>query len=171
MSVDGFHPNDIHNDFLFHALMRAHFNARQSGLSRQDLPNLGSPMLLFVLGDLADRDAPAPSQKELATILRISPATVATSLKSMEREGFIFRKTDERDSRRNLIFLTERGRQAISTSRQVFLHVDEYMFHGFSEEEREQVYQLHQRMLQNLYQIGGNQDFAPPPPPPPPHRK
>ena len=171
MSVDVNSPPNLHSDFLFHALMRAHFNARQAGLSQQALPNLGSPLILFVLGDLEDQGAPAPSQKELADILHISPATVATSLKSMEREGFIGRKTDERDSRRNRISLTEQGRQALFTSRQVFLHVDEYMFHGFSEEERRLVYQLHLRMLQNLYQIGGNQDFAPPPPPPPPYRK
>ena len=167
MPVNPHHPPELRSDFLFHALMRAHFNARQAGLSRQALPNLGSPMILFALADLADRGEPAPSQKDLANILRVSPATVATSLKSLEREGFISRRTDERDSRRNLIFLTEQGNEALLTSRQVFVHVDEYMFHGFSPEEREQVYQLHRRMLQNLYQIGGNQDFAPPPPPPP----
>ena len=92
MSVNAPHPPELHSDFLFHALMRAHFSARQAGLSRQALPNLGSPMILFALADLADQGAPAPSQKDLADILRISPATVATSLKSMEREGFISRR-------------------------------------------------------------------------------
>ena len=182
MPVDPSRRSDVRSDFLFHALLRAHFNAQQSGLSRQGLSNLGSPKILFVLMDLEEffadcaeelemdleeRGAPTPSQKELADILRISPATVATSLKSMERSGYVSRETDERDSRRNLISLTDRGREAMLTSRRVFQHVDEYMFHGFTEEEREQVYQLHQRMLNNLYQIGGDEDFCPPPPPPP----
>lgn len=161
----------FHNDFLFHALMRAHFNAQMSGLSKRGLPRLGSPKILFVLMDYSARNAPPPSQKELADLLHISPATVANSLKSMERSGFIVRKTDERDSRRNLIAITEEGRDALLTTREVLESVDSYMFHGFSQEERDQVFHLHQRMLNNLYQIGGKEDFGPPPPPPRPPRK
>ena len=158
----------MRSDFLFHALMRAHFNAQMAGLSRRGLPNLGSPKIIFALLDLSDRGAPAPSQKELADMLRISPATIANSLRSLERSGFVTRLADERDSRRNLIFITEKGRQSVLTVREVFDSVDDYMFHGFSQAERDQVYELHQRMLDNLYQIGGKDDFDPPPPPPGP---
>lgn len=156
----------MRSDFLFHALMRAHFNAQMAGLSRRGLPNLGSPKILFALMDLSDQGAPAPSQKELADLLRISPATIANSLRSLERSGFITRMADENDSRRNLIFITDKGRQSILTVREAFDSVDDYMFHGFSQAERDQVYELHQRMLDNLYQIGGKEDFNPPPPPP-----
>lgn len=44
--------------------------------------------------------------------------------------------------------------------------VDEYMFHGFTPQEREQVMSFHKRMLNNLYQIGGDVDASCSPPPP-----
>lgn len=154
-------------DFLLHALMRAHYNATQAGLVRRGLPDLGSPKILFALLEYPEDGSSAPSQKELADLLHISPATMATSLKSLEKYGYISRQTDLRDSRRNRISITEKGRDAILTSHAVFASVDLYMFHGFSQQERDQVYAFHQRMLNNLYQIGGDKDFGCPPPPPP----
>lgn len=170
MSVDPIHAKNIHQDFLFHSLTRAHFNAQMTGLKSRGLLNLGSPRILFVLMDLSERNQPAPSQKELADMLHISPATAATSLKSLERSGYVSRHIDERDSRRNRISITEAGLCALRTSREVFESVDEYMFHGFTQAERDMLYAFHRRMLDNLYQIGGDQDFEGPPPPPPPER-
>lgn len=165
MQVSPNQDSPIARDFLFHALMRAHFNARQSGLNRQGLPDLGSPKILFALKHYPE-DKAAPSQRELADLLHISPATIATSLKSLEKYGYVSRQTDEKDGRRNLISITPKGCQALETSREVFESVDDYMFHGFSPAEREQVFTFHKRMLQNLYQIGGDVDFGCPPPPP-----
>jgi DNA-binding MarR family transcriptional regulator len=153
-----------YRDFLLHSLMRAHYNATQAELARKGLSDLGSPKILFALAEYpADG---APSQKELADRLHISPATMAASLKSLERLGYITRRTDERDSRRNIIAITDKGRQAARTSQAVFLSVDRYMFHGFTQQEQDQVFQFHQRMLDNLYQIGGDQGLDEPPPPP-----
>jgi DNA-binding MarR family transcriptional regulator len=147
--------------------MRAHYNATQAELSRNGLPDLGSPKILFALADYpADG---APSQKELADLLHISPATMAASLKSLERLGYVTRRTDERDTRRNIIAITEKGRTAAHTSQAVFRSVDQYMFHGFTQQEQEQVFQFHRRMLDNLYQIGGDQGDNDPPPPPDKH--
>ncbi len=162
-----------HQDFLFNALMRAHFNAQMAGLSKKGLPNIGSPKILFALMELSSRGKPAPSQKELADLLHISPATIANSLRSLEKFGFVTRQTDEKDTRRNRIFITDKGVESMLTIRQAFDAVDDYMFHGFTPEERAQVYSLHTRMLDNLYQIGGKVDFSCPPPPPPqdPFRK
>ena len=169
MSVEATSNSPITQDFLFHALMRAHFNAQMAGLSKRGLPNLGSPKILFALMKLSEEGAPAPSQKELADLLHISPATIANSLRSLERAGFVTREADEKDSRRNRIFISEKGLSSMRTIREAFASVDDYMFHGFTQEERDQVYALHTRMLQNLYQIGGKEDFECPPPPPPPH--
>ncbi len=160
-------PSDLDAAFLFHALTRAHFNARMAGLRKRGLTNLGSPQILFALIERKEKDLPAPSQKELADLLHISPATIAASLKSLERCGYVSRQTDARDSRRNLISVTEKGEETMRTSREVFDSVDAYMYHGFSPAEQEQVLAFHRRMLQNLYQIGGDEDTCPPPAPPP----
>lgn len=158
---------ELRKKFLFHTLLRAHFNAQQAGLSRSGLHNLGSPRILFTLMDLREGGYPPPSQRALADILRISPATIATSLKSLERSGYVSRQSDERDNRRNLIFITGKGEEAVLTCRRVFDSVDSHMFHGFSEEERCQLFEFHQRMLENLYQIGGDtEEYGCPPHPP-----
>lgn len=163
---------DDNKDFLLHAMMHAHHNAVNAGLARQGLSTLGSPRILFVLMEYPEDSSAAPSQKELADLLRLSPATVAASLKSLEKCGYVSRRTDERDSRCNRIFITQKGRDAMRASQAVFASVDEYMFHGFSQQERDLVFRFHQRILHNLYQIGGDKDFGcpPPPPPPPPER-
>lgn len=153
---------------LLHQLKLAHFNACLAGLAAEGLRNVGSPWLLFHLSRCPDGPDTAPTQRELAAQLHTSPATIAASLKSLERAGYVLRRTDRRDARRNRIFITEQGRDVVRTSLAVFQRVDEQMYAGFSPEEREQALQLQHRMLDNLYQIGGDKNFCPPPPPPPP---
>ncbi len=154
---------------VFHALFRAHHNAAQARLSRQGLGDIGSPRRLMALRSVRER-GDTPSQRELADLLHVSPATIATSLKSLERNGYVERRTDPEDTRRNLIYITDKALEALKESNRIFDGVDEAMFSGFSDEEVAQLNQYHLRMLQNLYDIGGDQD-APCPPPPPPRRR
>ena len=84
----------------------------------------------------------------------------------LERQGYVERRTDEKDSRRNRISITPKGRDAVRAAIDGFRKVDEHMYHGLSPEERELVYGFHRRMLANLYQIGGDWDGPPPPPEP-----
>ena len=157
---------------LLHHLMRAHHNACMAALSRKGLGDVGSPRLLLELFHYPDDPAQAPTQKELADRLHSAPPTIAASLKCLERQGYVERRTDEKDSRRNRISITAKGRKAILSGMEAFQQVDGYMYHGFSQEERELVCALHRRMLENLYQIGGDKGHTPPPdplgPPPPP---
>lgn len=157
---------------LLHQLMRAHHNACTAALARRGLRDIGSPRLLLELFRLPDDPAQAPTQKELADRLHSAPPTIAASLKVLERQGYVTRRVDEADTRRNRISITEKGRDAIRAGMEAFQQVDGYLYHGFTEEEREQVCALHRRMLENLYQIGGDKGHMPPPdplgPPPPP---
>lgn len=157
---------------LLHQLMRAHHNASMAALNRRGLGDIGSPRLLWELFRYPDDPAQAPTQKELADRLHSAPPTIAASLKVLERQGYVIRRTDERDTRRNRISITPKGRDAIRAGMAAFKQVDGYLYHGFSPEERELVYSFHRRMLENLYQIGGDKKNEPPPdplgPPPPP---
>lgn len=151
---------------IFHALFRAHHNAVHAGMTAQGLGAIGSPRLLDILHQCQQRGE-APSQRELADLLHVSPATIATSLRSLERNGYVERRIDPADSRRNLISLTAKAQMSLDASHAVFQAVDRTMFSGFSEEEIGQIERFHLRMLQNLYRIGGDQDTCCPPPPPP----
>ena len=157
---------------LLNQLFRAHHNACMAALAQRGVGDVGSPRLLLQLAQYPDGPEGAPTQKELADKLHSAPATIAASLKVLERQGYVIRRTDERDTRRNRISITPKGRDAIRAGMAAFKQVDGYLYHGFSPEERELVYSFHRRMLENLYQIGGDKRNEPPPdplgPPPPP---
>lgn len=160
------------SSLLFNRLLRAHHNACMAALSRLGVGNMGSPPLLVTLAHWSGGSDQDPTQKELADWLHSSPPTIAASLKCLERKGYVVRRTDERDSRRNRISITREGREAVESGARAFQQVDDRMYQGFSRSEREQVYRFHQRMLENLYEIGGDQEAEPCPPPPiPPERK
>ena len=150
---------------LFQSLFRAHHNAVHAGMTQAGVEGVGSPRLLLAVRD-RHLQGETPSQRELADLLRVSPATIATSLKSLERQGYVERQRDAVDCRRNLISITQRGLDALDQSRQVMDQVDRAMFAGFSQEEFSQLQAFHNRMLQNLYAVGGDQDAPCPPPPP-----
>lgn len=152
--------------FLLNQLFHARHNATAAALSARGA-NVGSPRLLVTLAHYPGGPDQAPTQKELAGLLHSAPATIAASLKVLERQGYVARHTDEKDSRRNRVAITQRGRDVLEAGMQVFRQVDDAMFQGFTPSEREQVRRFHKRMLDNLYQIGGGQEAGDCPPPPP----
>lgn len=91
-----------------------------------------------------------PSQKELADAMGISPAAVATTLKRLEKEGYIARTVTDEDNRRNEIRITDAGIAAVGESRALFEAVDRRMFSGLTEEELKTFTALLERMRDNL---------------------
>ncbi len=102
-----------------------------------------------------------PSQKELAEALGISPAAVATTLKKLEREGYIARAATDADNRRNEIRITDAGLAKVVESRTIFETVDSAMFAGFTPEEMATVIALLERMDRNLDAAGAPLDPSP----------
>lgn len=134
---------------LFQAVARARSQVLQAELSSRGLGSLGQPMILFLLSDQS-RGGRVAAQRELADALRVSPATIAVSLKSMEREGYIEKQPDPADQRRKGVRLTPKGESAIHRCRQVFQEVDRRMYEGFSQEETDQMAAYYMRMIRNL---------------------
>ena len=91
-----------------------------------------------------------PSQKELAEAMGITPAAVTTTLKRLEKEGYITRTVTDEDNRRNEIRITDAGLTAINESRALFDSVDHRMFNGISEEELKAFTATLERMRDNL---------------------
>ena len=134
---------------LFQSVERARKQAIQTELSRRALGTLGQPMILFLLKDKG-REGRIAAQKELSDAMHVSPATVAVSLKSLEREGYVEKLADETDQRRKAVRLTPKGEAAIQRCVQVFEAVDQSMFEGFRPEETRQACGYLMRMLHNL---------------------
>ncbi len=80
-------------------------------------------------------DHPDFTQKELAESMRISPATLAVTLKKLEKGGYVDRQMDDRDNRCNRLVLTEQGKEVVEVSHRVFAELDRMIFRDFTEEE------------------------------------
>lgn len=93
---------------------------------------------------------PNATQKDIADSLGISPASVAVSVKRMEKAGVISRQTDKDDARRNNLSLTKKGRELDEFARQTFSEVDSAKISGFTEEEIQLMLSLIKKMNDNL---------------------
>lgn len=96
------------------------------------------------------------SQSELAHMLDVSTATVAVSLKKLERDGYIHRGSKEDDSRANFVQLTDKGRQVVQSSRMIFDKIDKQVVKGFTEEELSLLESYLRRLYGNLSEIKNN---------------
>lgn len=114
-----------------------------------------------MLMQLAKREGELPSQKELAEAMGISPAAVATTLKRLEKEGYIARSCTDEDNRRNEIRITDQGLSKVVESREIFEKTDRSMFEGFSAEEMATLLAFMERIDKNLDAVGAPVD--PPP--------
>ena len=77
------------------------------------------------------------SQVELAKFLEISPATVAVALKALKKSEYI----------------TEKGRKLVEESCDFFDMLDEQMYVGFSESEKEQLCDYFDRIYENMERL------------------
>ena len=136
---------------LFHALHRKRSIAVDTLLSARGLGHIGQPIVLMILSQQAN--GTISSQKELAERLRVSPATMTVSLKTMERDGYIKKLSNASDLRCKPIAITEKGRCAADQISDVFELLDNGLYEGFSPEEKQTISGYYRRMLSNLDDI------------------
>lgn len=123
-------------------LSKANMDAR---VSRYDVTPAQTHVLLY----LQQHGGRVP-QHELAEFLRVKPSTVNGVLDRMEEKGLVRRSVSGSDARCRLITLTEKGAEQQALFQQSFLDVEEAMVRGFSQEEREALLSLLNRVIQNL---------------------
>jgi len=93
---------------------------------------------------------PNTSQNDIARSMEISAATIAVSLKKLEKGGYIHREMDEGDNRFNKITLTEKGNRVVEQSRKIFETTNQKVFEGFTEDEKSTLLTLLQKLNHNL---------------------
>ena len=123
-------------------LSKANMDAR---VSRYDVTPAQTHVLLY----LQQHGGRVP-QHELAEFLRVKPSTVNGVLDRMEEKGLVRRSVSGSDTRRRFITLTEKGAEQQALFQQSFLDVEEAMVRGFTQEERETLCALLDRVIQNL---------------------
>lgn len=93
---------------------------------------------------------PSVSQKELAKLYNVSTATVAVSLKKLEKGGYIRRLVDEEDNRINQTVITPKGQAVVENGISFFKRVESGMFEGFSTDEIEGLHGYLNRIYKNI---------------------
>lgn len=118
----------------FHMLLYRAFHAQRNAL-RPSLGELGlgagQPKLLGYL-----RQNGPCGQRELADYCEIDPAAVCRMLDSLQKGGFVTRRADDQDKRRDLIALTQAGEAACAAWQERCRAMEEQMLAGFTPEER-----------------------------------
>ena len=93
------------------------------------------------------------TQNSIAEAMEISAATVAVSLKKLEKGGYIEKQISRSDGRSNVIGLTKKGEDVVEKSKTMFEEVDQAMFASITEQEQEQLHNYMERIINNLKAI------------------
>ena len=135
--------------WLLRSLTKLHKQAVrvQQGFTPEEEP--GQPLLMMMLAR-AKKENKSLSQNDLAQMIGVSDPTITASLKSLERQGYIRREADPNDLRRKLCILTPRGDEIAEKSRSSLEYVNRGMLNGFSDEDKEQLGELLQHIMDNL---------------------
>lgn len=72
---------------------------------------------------------------QLGPKMGMEPTSLSRTLKSMEEKGFIYRKADDKDKRVVRIFLTEKGLEYRTLSREVIFDFNRKILNEVSEED------------------------------------
>lgn len=140
----------------FRMLHVAHRSALDTLLERHGLKDYGHPFILFLLMR-GGEDGCLSMQKQLSKWLRVSPATVTSAVKLLERQGCVARESEERDMRKKKIRITDKGREIAQRYIEVFSEVDEAMYAGFSDDELHIISGCFERMTANLRGLAGQE--------------
>ena len=90
------------------------------------------------------------SQKEIAHACHIEPASLTSILNRMEKQDMIKRKTLNGNRRSYHIFLTEYGKTLSKSIEEAFLSLEQEVFSGISDEEKEQFLNTFEKLYENI---------------------
>ncbi len=93
---------------------------------------------------------PDATQQDLAAMLFVSPASVAQSTKRLQSAGLLEKTSDPDNLRKNRLRVTQAGQEVVDNFRALADSVDRQMILGFSEEEKQQLLDMFNRMLKNI---------------------
>ncbi|MDE5569914.1 MAG: MarR family transcriptional regulator [Ruminococcus sp.] len=103
------------------------------------------------------------TQATIAECLGVSPASVATSTKRLQKAGLVTKTVDEYNLRCKRLALTDEGRSAIENVNNIFKEYDELIFKNFSEKEKIMFMSFLERLVGEMRKIEGiDGDFSDP---------
>lgn len=136
-------------EILFLALMdtqKSHWNRSRKGFQELDLSD-GQPKVLYIL-----RMIDGCVQKELAKACDIKPSSMTVMLDGLEKKGFVRREETKVSGGKRAfkVCLTEEGREMAEKVFLLMETIEEEIFEGITETEKQQLFSLLKRIRENL---------------------
>lgn len=134
---------------VFFQVIRLHYQRTQMLFDKIGVYP-GQPPLLMILSNRNGL-----SQRELANMMKIKPATITVMLNRMEKSEFVERRPDLSDQRVSRVYLTEKGEELAGKVKEIMKTIDKECFDDFSEEEQALLRRLFMQMRDNLLRANG----------------
>ena len=93
------------------------------------------------------------SQREMAKHMNVTPPSITAAIQKMEKQGYIRRRSDEKDQRIMRLSITEKGNACLENIKTVAIEMDAGMFKGMSQEEKMLLRRLLLQMRDNLTEM------------------
>lgn len=93
------------------------------------------------------------TQEVLTEMVGVDKAATARTVKSLEEKGFLIRKRDEKDRRRNQLYVTEKAKDIYPSVKKDLLALNARITEGIEEREQEKIYAILQTLEQNFISI------------------
>lgn len=106
-----------------------------------------------ILHTIAEMDG--STQKEIADKLNITPASLAVSIKRLQKAGIVVKEADPTDLRNNRIYITNKGREIREAGVSELIRTDNQLIKGFSPQEVRQLEDFLTRISVNLKDAKG----------------
>lgn len=90
------------------------------------------------------------NMSDLCTFTMMEQSSVSRVIDSMEKEKFVIRKLRKKDNRYVLVHLTKKGRETFRKASVPAFSREDRALEGFSDENRQQLLDLLNRMLKNI---------------------
>lgn len=93
---------------------------------------------------------PGAQQKTLASLLEVTPITLARHIDRLEQDGWVRREDDAEDRRAKRVYLTNKGQEILGELQTIGQAVREEALAGISNQEQGELLSLLLRLRQNL---------------------
>lgn len=88
--------------------------------------------------------------ERLAEVLKVDKTTAARAVQKLERQKLIVRKNDTENKKIKLMYPTEQGKKLYQVLNREENYSNKVALQGFSEEEKQQLYEYLQRVAKNV---------------------
>ncbi|MFR2011677.1 MAG: MarR family winged helix-turn-helix transcriptional regulator [Christensenellales bacterium] len=127
-------------------LSAAHAKRSQIIFEKLNLSN-AQPKVLYIL-----RTIDGCTQKELASVCKVTPPSMTSILNNMEKADFIYREKTLTNNGKHAhrVYLTKKGKITAEKVYSEFEKLENLCLKGFSDEEKLHVFEIFEKITENL---------------------